>query len=201
MNIVGRIERRSKREEMKEKKWSRKIELTLMTMGGQNQKKEVVACDDDVLASPRDVFGVPISGTDSDSTGSSNYGGGPGSPGLGQNQAAQAQSQQWRAMIDVLRFKSVRRFSTIPLLAASYEISRKSLRNKLARIRPANEDDDFDGGINIDGISTKPSWRNFSYADLAVATDDFSPGMNQRETKHALLFFCFLFSTCALLIS
>lgn len=196
---MERLERRSKKEEVKEKKKSRKFELTLM-LGGQNQKKEVVD-DDDVSVSPRDVFGVPISGTDSDSTGSSNYGGGPGSPGLGQNQAAQAQSQQWRAMIDVLRFKSVRRFSTIPLLAASYEISRKSLRNKLARIRPANEDDDFDGGINIDGISTKPSWRNFSYADLAVATDDFSPGMNQRETKHALLFFCFLFSTCALLIS
>lgn len=190
---MERLERRSKKEEVKEKKKSRKFELTLM-LGGQNQKKEVVD-DDDVSVSPRDVFGVPILGMDSDSTGSSNYGG-PGSPGLGQKH-----SQQWRAMIDVLRFKSVRRFSTIPLLAASYEISRKSLRNKLARIRPANEDDDFDGGINIDGISTKPSWRNFSYADLAVATDDFSPGMNQRETKHALLFFCFLFSTCALLIS
>lgn len=176
---MERIERRSKREEMKEKKWSRKIELTLMTMGGQNQKKEVVACDDDVLASPRDVFGVPILGMDSDSTGSSNYGG-PGSPGLGQKH-----SQQWRAMIDVLRFKSVRRFSTIPLLAASYEISRKSLRNKLARILPANEeDDDLNLGIDIDDISTKPSWRNFSYADLAAATDDFSPGTNQDETQH-----------------
>lgn len=180
---MERLERRSKKEEVKEKKKSRKFELTLM-LGGQNQKKEVVD-DDDVSVSPRDVFGVPISGTDSDSTGSSNYGGGPGSPGLGQNQAAQAQSQQWRAMIDVLRFKSVRRFSTIPLLAASYEISRKSLRNKLARILPANEeDDDLNLGIDIDDISTKPSWRNFSYADLAAATDDFSPGTNQDETQH-----------------
>ncbi|KAL5177453.1 Receptor-like cytosolic serine/threonine-protein kinase RBK1 [Glycine soja] len=168
MQAMERLERRSKKEEVKEKKKSRKFELTLM-LGGQNQKKEVVD-DDDVSVSPRDVFGVPILGMDSDSTGSSNYGG-PGSPGLGQKH-----SQQWRAMIDVLRFKSVRRFSTIPLLAASYEISRKSLRNKLARILPANEeDDDLNLGIDIDDISTKPSWRNFSYADLAAATDDFSP--------------------------
>ncbi|MCI16060.1 receptor-like cytosolic serine/threonine-protein kinase RBK1-like, partial [Trifolium medium] len=82
---------------------------------------------------------------------------------------------QWRNMIEGLRFKSVRRFSTIPLLATSYESSRRNLRNKLARIR-TNEDDenDFDGAIDLDGI-TKPSWRNFSYEDLVAATDNFNP--------------------------
>jgi hypothetical protein len=81
-------------------------------------------------------------------------------------------------MIEGLRFKSVRRFSTIPLLTASYETSRRNLRNKLARIRTGNEDDeiDFDGVIGLDGIA-KPSWRNFSYEDLAAATDNFNPGM------------------------
>ncbi|TKY58726.1 Receptor cytosolic serine/threonine-protein kinase RBK1 [Spatholobus suberectus] len=156
---------------MKDKKKNRKLDLALM-MGSQ---KKDFACDDDVLASPRDVFGVPISGTDSDSTGSSAYSG-PGSPGMGPQRAQgkEWQVQQWRAMIDALRFKSVRRFSTIPLLAASYEISKRSLRNKLARLRAGNYDDDLDGAIGIDGIPTKPSWRNFSYADLAAATDDFS---------------------------
>ncbi|KAG2409082.1 Receptor-like cytosolic serine/threonine-protein [Vigna angularis] len=149
-----------------------------------NPKKEV-ACDDDVLASPRDVFGVPVSGTDSDSTGSSNYNG-LGSPGVVSNRCLRdPQNQQWKTMIDVLRFKSVRRFSTIPLLGASYEISRRSLRNKLARIRPANDDDDLDSCIDIDGIATKPSWRNFNYADLVAATDDFNPENMIGKGGHA----------------
>lgn len=164
---------------IKEKKKNRKLDLTLM-LG--NHKKEL-AFDYDVLASPTDVFGVPISGTDSDSTGS----GGLGSPGLigplrAQGQG-QGQVQQWRTMIDVLRFKSVRRFSTIPMLAASYESSRKNIRNKLARIRPSNDDDFLDVTIDIDGIPTKPPWKNFSYNDLAAATDDFNPGMKEMNTK------------------
>ncbi|RDY13041.1 Receptor-like cytosolic serine/threonine-protein kinase RBK1, partial [Mucuna pruriens] len=181
---MERIERRGKREEMKDKRKSRKIELTLM-MGSQSQKKELVG-DDDVLASPTDVLGVPISGTDSDSTGSSNYSG-PESPGLGpqRTQGREGQNLQWKAMMDVLRLKSVRRFSTIPMLAASYEISRRSLRNKLARIRTANEDDDLDGAIDIDGIATKPSWRNFTYDDLVAATDDFSPENMIGKGGHA----------------
>lgn len=181
---MEKLEKKAK--EVKEKKWTRKLELPSI-MG--NPKKEV-ACDDDVLASPRDVFGVPVSGTDSDSTGSSNYDG-SGSPGTGSNrgQGRDAQNQQWKTMIDVLRFKSVRRFSTIPLLGASYEISRRSLRNKLARIRPANDDDDLDNTIDIDGIPTKPSWRNFNYADLVAATDDFNPGMNQAQVMHSFFFF------------
>jgi len=158
-----------------------------------NPKKEV-ASDDDVLTSPRDVFGVPVSGTDSDSTGSSNYEV-LASPGLVANrgQVRDAQTQQWKTMIDVLRFKSVRRFSTIPLLGASYEISRRSLRNKLARIRPASDDDDLDSCIDIDGIATKPSWKNFNYADLVAATDDFNPSMNQRQIMHSFFFLTFQF--------
>ncbi|BAT75089.1 hypothetical protein VIGAN_01289300 [Vigna angularis var. angularis] len=176
---MEKVEKKGK--ETKEKKWTRKLELPSI-MG--NPKKEV-ACDDDVLASPRDVFGVPVSGTDSDSTGSSNYNG-LGSPGVVSNRCLRdPQNQQWKTMIDVLRFKSVRRFSTIPLLGASYEISRRSLRNKLARIRPANDDDDLDSCIDIDGIATKPSWRNFNYADLVAATDDFNPENMIGKGGHA----------------
>ncbi|ESW28459.1 hypothetical protein PHAVU_003G288300 [Phaseolus vulgaris] len=171
-----------KGKEMKEKKWTRKLELPSI-MG--NPKKEV-ACDDDVLGSPRDVFGVPVSGTDSDSTGSGNCGA-LGSPITGPNrgQGRDAQNQQWKTMMDVLRFKSVRRFSTIPLLGASYEISRRSLRNKLARIRPANDDDDLDVSIDFDGIPTKPSWKNFNYAELVAATDDFNPENMLGKGGHA----------------
>lgn len=184
---MEKVEKKGK--ETKEKKWTRKLELPSI-MG--NPKKEV-AFDDDILASPRDVFGVPVSGTDSDSTGSSNYNG-LGSPGVVSNRCLRdPQNQQWKTMIDVLRFKSVRRFSTIPLLGASYEISRRSLRNKLARIRPANDEDDLDSCIDIDGIATKPSWRNFNYADLVAATDDFNPGMNQSQIMHPFFVFTFQF--------
>ncbi|XP_027347333.1 receptor-like cytosolic serine/threonine-protein kinase RBK1 [Abrus precatorius] len=175
------LERRGKKDEMKEKTRHWRLELMI----GNNQRKEL-GCDDDVLASPTGVFEVAISGADSDSTGSSNCSG-SGSPRMGPQRAQgrDGHTQQWKAMIDALRFKSVRRFSTIPLLAASYEISRRSLRNKLARIRTANEDDDLDAAIDLDGIPTKPSWRNFTYADLAAATDDFSPQNMIGKGGHA----------------
>ena len=196
---MERLERRSKRDqEKKEKRWrnSKFVELI------NNTKKEFVLANghhnNDVskpgspIPSPRDVFEVPIS--DTNSTESSNYGtpqraqqqhggksplsspGGGGGGGEG--------GHQWRAMIDALRFKSVRRFSTIPLLAASYEISRRSLRNKLARIKTGNDDDDIDGSIDLDGI-TKPTWRNFSYEDLVAATDNFNPENMIGKGGHA----------------
>lgn len=157
------------------RKRNTKVELTTGGNNNNNRIREFAACDDDVLASPspRGVFEVPVLGTDSDSTGSSNY------MMTQHGREAAGHVQQWRAMIDALRFKSVRRFSTIPLLAASYEISRRSMRNKLARIRNGDDDDeenDYDGAIDLDGIPTKPSWRNFSYQDLVAATDNFNPG-------------------------
>jgi len=166
---------RNKRDqEKKEKRWRM---VDMITGNNNNPKKEFGFANENnndsptASPSPTGVFEVPIS--DSDSTGSSNYsnGGKPSSPGGGDG------GHQWKAMIDALRFKSVRRFSTIPLLAASYEISRKNLRNKLNRKRAANDEDEniFDGAFDLDGI-TKPSWRNFSYEDLVAATDNFNPG-------------------------
>jgi len=61
----------------------------------------------------------------------------------------------------------------------------------LARIRPANDDDDLDVSIDFDGIPTKPSWKNFNYAELVAATDDFNPGMNQRQIMQPFSFFHF----------
>ncbi|KAL2344422.1 hypothetical protein Fmac_005707 [Flemingia macrophylla] len=173
---MERSEKKWKREETREKKKNRKVDLTLMVGNRKEKEKEKKKENENEeeevrVASPRDVFGVP---TDTDSTGSS----GGVSP-----------QRQWRAMIEALRIKSVRRFSTIPLLAASYEISRRSLRNKLARIRPANdeeEEDEFQNcAILIDGIPTKPSWRNFSYAHLAAATENFKPENMIGKGGHA----------------
>jgi hypothetical protein len=74
----------------------------------------------------------------------------------------------------------VKKLTAIPILvAASHELTKKGLTKKLARIRSAEE------GIDIGSIPTKPSWRNFDYAELAAATNDFSPGNN------SLLSLCF----------
>ncbi|CAL5197186.1 unnamed protein product [Lathyrus oleraceus] len=165
---MERLERRSKKDQEKKEKRTRNF-VELITGSP--------------VPSPRCVFEVPIS--DSDSTGSENYNssqrtqqGGKLSPSGG------GDGHQWRNMIDALRFKSVRRFSTIPLLAASYEISRRSLRNKLARARGNDDENDFDGSIDLEGI-TKPSWRNFSFEDLAAATDNFNPENMIGKGGHA----------------
>ncbi|XP_062100490.1 receptor-like cytosolic serine/threonine-protein kinase RBK1 [Humulus lupulus] len=78
-------------------------------------------------------------------------------------------TSQWRSVFETLKKKSMRRFSTMPLLAASYEISRKG--RKLARIRSADDavSDPFDIPV------AKPSWRNFDHSELAAATANFSP--------------------------
>ncbi|XP_057421415.1 receptor-like cytosolic serine/threonine-protein kinase RBK1 [Lotus japonicus] len=176
---MEKSERRSKREERKERRKNPKLEWT-----GGNRGKGFHQCEDDAVASPspRGVFEVPISGTDSDSTGSSNYG---VTPPPQRPSHVREGGQQWKAMIEALKFKSVRRFSSIPLLAASYEMSRRSLRNKLARIRTAPVDDENDCEIDLDAIPTKASWKNFSYADLVAATDDFNPENLLGKGGHA----------------
>ncbi|CAJ2636306.1 receptor-like cytosolic serine/threonine-protein kinase RBK1 [Trifolium pratense] len=169
----------------------------------QNNNDVSIESPSPQFQSPRHVFEVPIS--DCESTESSNYNSCATTPQRAPQHGATTPQRapqhggktsspreegggyhyQWRNMIEGLRFKSVRRFSTIPLLATSYESSRRNLRNKLARIR-TNEDDenDFNGAMDLDGI-TKPSWRNFSYEDLVAATDNFNPDNMIGKGGHA----------------
>lgn len=74
----------------------------------------------------------------------------------------------WKNLIENIKWKSVRRFSTIPLIGG-YDL--KNLRRKLGRNRSAEEE--IDCG---DSVVPKPSWRNFSRSELSAATDNFSPG-------------------------
>ncbi|KAH7851096.1 hypothetical protein Vadar_007251 [Vaccinium darrowii] len=125
-------------------------------------------CSDD-QSSPRGVLEIPVSGSDSDnsSTISSSW----GTAKLATHRASFRESHvllHWRNFIDNIRSKSVRRFSAIPLLLGND--SRKSLRKKLNRNRSA--DDEIDCGDVEEG--PKPSWRNFTLAELSAATDDFS---------------------------
>ena len=168
---MQRVEKRGKREEK---------ENPAMESKGDHGKE--FSSDDD--ASPRRVLEAPVSETESDNSGSSSSSFSLAKLPLPPRPAAAAavvarraggresHVQQWRSMIDVFKFKSVRKLTTIPLLGAGHEITRKGLTKKLARIRSAEE------SIDIGVIPTKPSWRNFDYAELAAATDDFSSGKN-----------------------
>ncbi|CAO2830335.1 unnamed protein product [Amaranthus hypochondriacus] len=89
---------------------------------------------------------------------------------------------QLKGFIDTMKKKSgVRRLSTSTInLLSSYDISAKSLRKKLGRIRSAEDSIDF-CLLSKD----KPCWRNFKYSELAVATDHFSPGALLGKGGHA----------------
>jgi hypothetical protein len=150
--------------------------------------KKLELSDDDE-SSPRGVLEIPVLGTpDSEHSGSSSFSSlcvsPPQKPTVTPQLRESHGGSQWKSVIEALKKKSRRRFSTIPSLGASHEVSKKNLRWKLARIRSAEE------GIDYGGVSMpKPSWRNFDYAELAAATDNFSPGKN----KHLPLFFLSLF--------
>lgn len=146
----------------------------------ESDLKSMEFCDE---ASPRGVLEIPVSGTESDqssSTSSSSSSGEKTTTGRSQGQRG-----QWKNVLELLKRKSARRFSTMPFLAASYEMSRRNLRRKLARIRSAEEG----RVVDCEGfMAAKPSWRSFGYAELAAATANFSPGERILE-----LFFCFCF--------
>lgn len=159
--------------------------------GGMKVKgvEESMVCDGN---SPRGVFEIPIVGTDSDQSESSSGGGGDGEGTLtvAEKELIPAALLQdaggipWKTMIGCIKKKSVWRFSTIPLLAASYEISRRNFKRKLARIRSADE------GITSDDIPfCKPSWRNYGFSELSAATNNFSPGIKFLITIYFLFIY------------
>ncbi|KAL7001612.1 non-specific serine,threonine protein kinase [Sarracenia purpurea var. burkii] len=127
----------------------------------------------DDSSSPRGVLEVPVSGSSESDNGSiSSSSSSCGSSAMEKSSIhrsliGDSQGLQWKNLIESIKWKSVRRFSTIPLLGG-YEISRKNFRKKLGR----SADDRIDCG---DVVAPKPSWKNFTHAELAAATDNFSP--------------------------
>ncbi|RDX95205.1 Receptor-like cytosolic serine/threonine-protein kinase RBK1, partial [Mucuna pruriens] len=92
----------------------------------------------------------------------------PSPAGTGKDAARDGYTLPWKSMVDVFKFKSVKKLTVIPLLAVTHDMSRKGLTKKLARIRSAED------GIDLGVIPSKPSWRNFDYEELAAATNNFS---------------------------
>ncbi|KAI9125253.1 hypothetical protein K1719_003869 [Acacia pycnantha] len=146
--------------------------------------------DDEV--SPRGILEIPVSGTESDNSGSSSSSRNSSSffsssspEKLSSSETErvnvrECQGQPWKAMIDSWRKKSVQRISAISLLASSYEMSKKSLRKRrIERIRSAED------RIHLGIIPKKLSWRNFDYAELQAATDNFCPENLIGQGGHA----------------
>ncbi|XP_052195824.1 receptor-like cytosolic serine/threonine-protein kinase RBK1 [Diospyros lotus] len=88
-----------------------------------------------------------------------------------------AKGLQFKGLIDGIKWKSMRRFSTIPLL---YEIPVKSLRRKWRWTQSGDEEIDCSALM-----APKPSWRNFTCAELATATDNFNPEKLVGKGGHA----------------
>lgn len=162
-------------------------------------KQNPEAEEDD--SSPRAVLDIPImGGNDSDHSGTSSSFSSSScvSPTSQKSMVGQSQSQshgggsQWKSVIDGLKKKSMRRLSTISSFTASYDLSRKNyLRRKLARIRSA--EDGIECGENHEIPIPKPSWRNFDFAELAAATDNFSSGKKFSPLLLLSLICLFLF--------
>ncbi|XP_027074558.1 receptor-like cytosolic serine/threonine-protein kinase RBK1 isoform X1 [Coffea arabica] len=94
---------------------------------------------------------------------------------------------QWKNLFDNFKKRSVRRFSVVPLLWVGQEFTKKSGRRKLGRNCSAEES--IDCG---DMIVPKPSWRNFSYQELAESTDNFSSDKLIGKGGHAEVYKGFL---------
>ena len=152
-----------------------------------NNVKEFTSDDE---ASPRAILETPVSETESDNSGSSEsfscVSPEKSQAVTGKEVPKEGYVQQLMTMIDVFKFKSVRKLTAVPLFAVGNDISRKGLTKKLARIRSAED------GIDIGAIPTKPSWRNFDYEELVAATGDFSSGMNQLPLSLSLSLSVFL---------
>ncbi|XVE86875.1 hypothetical protein DITRI_Ditri18aG0070800 [Diplodiscus trichospermus] len=132
-------------------------------------------------SSPRGVLEIPVQGLDSDSSSSSNSSSYSPKKAVLQKLNRDSYGWQWKSMIDNIKKKSSRRFSVIPLLT-SYEISRKNIRRKQAKLLGSSEEEDVD----VDCMPIpKPSWKNFSYSELAAATDNFSPKNLLGKGGHA----------------
>ncbi|GAB4848804.1 hypothetical protein Ancab_003598 [Ancistrocladus abbreviatus] len=137
-------------------------------------------------SSPRGVLEIPVTDERSVSEEQSSSGGETPSAEKSQGETGSIYGLPiWKMnFLNALKVKkSVKRFSSSTLaMLSSYDISLsgKSLRRKFARNH--SSEDGIDCGILP---VVKPSWRNFEYAALAAATDNFSPERLLGKGGHA----------------
>ncbi|KAK3022747.1 hypothetical protein RJ639_045612, partial [Escallonia herrerae] len=163
-------------------------DVTKQTQETRETEQANIQEDSDDQSSPRGVLEIPVLGSDSDnssnissSSRSSSSCGSSLSEKSGEQKGSFGESHglHWKDLIENIKRRSMRRFSTIPLLGG-YESSRKNAKRKLGRNRSSEESIDC-GGL----IVPKPSWRNFSYEELVAATDNFNPDKLIGKGGHA----------------
>ncbi|KAG2279564.1 hypothetical protein Bca52824_050784 [Brassica carinata] len=140
-------------------------------------------------SSPRGVLGITAMASDTDNNNSSSYSScsscssddkssstslSPVSNTPNKNVSSSSNGLHWTKMIESIKKKSFRRFTVIPFLA-SYQLTRKNLRCKQPILSPS--ENSF--------FMAKPSWRNFTYEELAAATEDFNPENMIGKGGHA----------------
>ncbi|KAF8085806.1 hypothetical protein N665_0646s0009 [Sinapis alba] len=139
-------------------------------------------------SSPRDVLGITAMTSDTDNNSSSysscssfssedkssSSSASPFSNTPNINVSSCSHGLQWNKMIESIKKKSIRRFTVIPSFA-SYQLTLKNLRRKQPKFSPS--ENSF--------FMAKPSWRNFTYEELAAATEDFNPENMIGKGGHA----------------
>ncbi|CAA0821033.1 Protein kinase superfamily protein [Striga hermonthica] len=157
---------------------------------GEDEGEEEEACEKTGDgSSPRGVLEIPITGSSSGSGSDSEQGversssfGSEKSGGGGGAWEVSYGTLHWKKLFGQIKRRSAMKFSTIPLLGGyGYDLSRKAFRRKLLG-RNRSAADAIDCG---DSVVPKPSWRNFTYEELKLATDNFSPEKLIGKGGHA----------------
>ncbi|CAH8357412.1 unnamed protein product [Eruca vesicaria subsp. sativa] len=90
------------------------------------------------------------------------------------NFSSSSHGLKWNKMLESIKKKSIRRFKVMPFLA-SHHLTSKNLPRKQPKFSPS--ENCF--------FMAKPSWRNFTYEELAAATEDFNPENMIGKGGHA----------------
>lgn len=137
-------------------------------------------------SSPRGVLEIPISGSYSDASSTADGEKSPVERGLAWELSYG--TLHWKKLFGQIKKKSPMKFSTIPLLGGyGYDLSKKAFKKRLGRNHSAGE------AIGCgDIVMPKPSWRNFAYEELKLATDNFSPDKMIGKGGHAEVYKGFL---------
>ncbi|KAK4430509.1 Receptor-like cytosolic serine/threonine-protein kinase RBK1 [Sesamum alatum] len=151
---------------------------------GENKTTESVSC-----GTAEESSETPVPASDSDQSNSGSWG---GDKSMVERGVAIASEMNYGAVHLKKLFGQIKRRSAmsitnipmnIPMIG--YDISKKAFKRKLGR----NSEDSIDCD---DLVVPKPSWRNFTYAELKQATDNFSPDKLLGKGGHAEVYKGFL---------
>lgn len=158
----------------------------------EEKSKKTEEEETEEASSPRGVLEIPISGAYSDnnssisSSSSTDHtacidGGEKSAVERGLAWEHSYGTLHWKKLFCQIKKKSPMKFSTIPLLGGyGYDLSKKAFKKRLGRNHSAGE------AISCgDIVMPKPSWRNFSFEELKLATDNFSPDKMIGKGGHA----------------